>query len=76
MQLSEKQKNFSEFSVPFLESTSSFEHMEKKMMVIANVFPKLQTVKNFLTPRCKKRRFGTRLDSRHVKVSRTVVKSP
>ena len=63
MQLSEKQKNFSEFSVPFLESISSFEHMKKKMMIIANVFPKLQTVKNFVTPLCKKRRFGTRLDS-------------
>ena len=49
--------------------------LEKKMMVIANVFQKLQTVKNFVTPLCKKRRFRTRLDSRHVKVSRILAKS-
>ena len=30
MQLSEKRKNFSQFFVPFLESTSNFEHFEKK----------------------------------------------
>ena len=39
------------------------------MFVIANVFPKLQTVKLFVTPLRKKRRFETRLDSRHVNVS-------
>ena len=46
------------------------------MMALANVFPKLQTVKNFVTPLCKKHRFGTRLDSRHKKVSRILAKSP
>ena len=30
MQLSEKQKTFSEFFVPFLESTSNFKHFQKK----------------------------------------------
>ena len=30
MQLSEKRKTFSEFFVPFLESTSSFKHLEEK----------------------------------------------
>ena len=30
MQLSEKRKTFSEFSVTFLESTSEFKHFEKK----------------------------------------------
>ena len=49
--------------------------LNKKMMVIANVFPKLQTVKNFVTPLCKKCRFGTHLDSRQVKVSGIVAKS-
>ena len=43
--------------------------LKKKMMVIANVFSKLQTVKNFFTPLCKKCHFGTRLDSRRLKVS-------
>ena len=39
-QLSEKRKTFSGILVPFLESTSHFKHFEKKMIVIANVFPK------------------------------------
>ena len=30
MKLSEKRKNSSQFFVPFLESTSSFKHFEKK----------------------------------------------
>ena len=46
------------------------------MMVIANVFPKLQTVENFVTALCKKRRFRTRLDSQRVKVSRVLAKCP
>ena len=44
------------------------------MMVIANVFPKLQTVKNFVRPLCENPRFGTRFDSEHVKVSRILAK--
>ena len=31
MQLSEKQNNFSQFFVPFVESSSNFEHFEKKI---------------------------------------------
>ena len=49
--------------------------LEKKLMVLANMFPKLQTVKNFVTPLCKKHRFGTRLDSRNVKVAKLLAKS-
>ena len=30
MRVSEKRKNFSQFFVPFLESTSNFKHFEKK----------------------------------------------
>ena len=48
---------------------------KKKMMVIVNVFPKLQTVKNFIRPLCKNLRFGTRFDHPHVKVSRILAKS-
>ena len=50
--------------------------LKKNMMVIANLFPNFQTVKNFVTPLYQKRRSGTRSDSRHVKVSRIVAKSP
>ena len=45
-------------------------------MVRANVFPKLQTVKNFDRPPCKERRFGTRFHSEHVKVCQILEKSP
>ena len=46
------------------------------MMVMANLFPKLQTEKNFVTVLWKKRRFRTPLESEHVKVSRITAKSP
>ena len=39
------------------------------MIVLADVFPKLQTVKNFLRTLSKKRRLRTRIDSQHVKAS-------
>ena len=45
-------------------------------MVIANVFPKLQTVQNFDRPLCRRRRFGTRFYSQHVKVSQILAKPP
>ena len=55
MQLSEKQKAFSEFFIAFLECTSNFKHFEKKnMIIIAHLFPKLQTVKIFVRPLCVK----------------------
>ena len=50
--------------------------LKQKVMVIANVFPKLQTVKNFVRPLCKKRCFGTRFDTHHDKVSQILAKSP
>ena len=70
------EKHFTQCFVPFLESIPNFKHFLKMMMVSANVFPKLQTVKNFFKPLSKKRRFATRLDGRHVKVSRILAKSP
>ena len=75
MKLPEKRKSFCEFFVPFLEATSNLEHFGKKMMVIANMFPKLQTVKNFVKTPCRKCCFGTRLESQHVKVSRILAES-
>ena len=47
MQVSGKQKPFSEFFSAVLESRLNFEHFQKKKMtLIANVFPKLRTPKN------------------------------
>ena len=69
-QLSEKRKTFSQFFVTFPKATSNFKHFGNRMMVIANVFPILQTLKNFLRPLHKKQLFGTPFESQHGKVSR------
>ena len=45
-------------------------------MVIAKVILKLQTVKDFVRPFCKKHRFGTRSYSQNVKVCQVLAKSP
>ena len=45
------------------------------MTLIAYVFPKLQTGKNLVKQMSKKPRFGTPLDSQHVKGSQTLAKS-
>ena len=76
MQLSEKRKTFSEFLFHLWNLHEILNNLKKKIMVIANVFLKLQTVKNFVRQLCKKRRFGTRFDSQHVKLSRLPGKSP
>ena len=46
--LSQKQKTFSEFFSPFLKSTLNFERFQKKMTVIADVFPKLPSPKKVI----------------------------
>ena len=37
--LSQKQKTFSRFLSPFLKSTLNFEHFQKKINLIAELFP-------------------------------------
>ena len=49
MQLSQKQKTFSELFSASLKSRLNFEHIQKKMTLIPNVFPKLRTCKNLVT---------------------------
>ena len=48
---------------------------KKRKIVTANVFPKLQSVKDLARPLSKKRRFTTSFDSQQVKGSQTLVKS-
>ena len=48
MHLSQKQNNFSKFFSAFSESALNFEHFQKKMTLIAYVFPKLPTTKDVL----------------------------
>ena len=62
-------KNFLDFFDLFLESTSNINPFQKKVMVVANVFPKLQTCKNLVRRLSKKRRFKKPFVSQHVKPS-------
>ena len=66
---------FLSFFVPFMEHTLNFKHLQKKKIVLANVFPKLQNVEDLVRPLSKKRSFRTFFDSQHVKRSPTFVKS-
>ena len=49
MQLSEKLETFPRFFIAFLKSALNFEHFEKKMSLMAEVFPKLLTLKDVFT---------------------------
>ena len=57
MHLSQKQKIFSRSFFSFFELALNFEHFQKKMTLIAYVFPKLPTTKNVLRQVCKSSRF-------------------
>ena len=46
--LSEKQKTFFEFFSAFLKFTLNFEHFQKKMTLVADVFPKLPSPKKVI----------------------------
>ena len=49
--------------------------LKKRMIVIANIFAKLETVKNFFRPLSKKRRLRRHFESQHVKVSQILAES-
>ena len=76
MQLSEKQKKFSDFSLHFLNLNKKLNILKKKICVIVNVFPKLQTVKKLVRTLSKKRCFKTRFDGKHLKGSQILARSP
>ena len=55
MQLSRKQKTFSEFFSAFLKASLNFNiFKEKKMTLIADIFPKLRTTKSLVRSISKK----------------------
>ena len=55
MQLSRKQKTFSEFFSAFLKASLNFNiFKEKKMTLIADIFPKLRTTKSLVRSILKK----------------------
>ena len=75
MKLSLNPKTFSDSFLPFLDSSSNFKHFEKKMIVIATLFRKLQTLKDLVRPLSKNQPFRAPFYSENVKGSQTLVKS-
>ena len=75
MQFSLNPKTFSDLFAPFLESKSNSKHFEKKMIVIATLFGKLQTLKDLVRPLSKKHPFRAPFYSHNFKGSQTLVKS-
>ena len=73
MHLSQKEKIFFVFFSAFVESALNSEHFQKKMTVIAYVFPKLPTTKNLLRQMSKSSRFRERLDRRHGKWAEALI---
>ena len=75
MHLSEKQKSFSQFFCAFFKSSSNFEHFQKKMTLIAYVFPKLQTPKNVVRQMSQRSRLRRPLHRQHGKRAETLIQS-
>ena len=75
LQLSFKLKTFSNFFFCyFLNLHQILNILKKKMIVIATLFRKLQTVKDLVRPLFKKHRFRNSFDNQHIKESQTLVK--
>ena len=72
----ENEKHFPNFLFHLWNLHQISNILKRKVMVIANVFPELQTVKNFVRPLSKKRCFGRCFDSQHVNLSQLFAKSP
>ena len=75
MQLSLKQKTFSDFFCYFRNEHQILNILKKKMIVIATLLRKLQAVKDLVRPLSKKQCFRKPFDSQHVKGSQTPIKS-
>ena len=73
MHLSQKQKIFSEFFSAFFKSALYFEIFQKKMTLIAYVFPKLTTTKNVLRQMSKSSRFREPDDWGHGKWAKALI---
>ena len=75
MQLSKKQKTFSDLFSAFLEFTLYIKHIENKMTLIVYVFQKLETAKDLVRQMSKKSRFGRPFSKGDGKGSQTLMKS-
>ena len=75
MHLSQKQKGFCKLFCVFFKFISNFEHFQKKMTLIAYVFPKLRTPKNVVRQMLKKSRFRGPIDRQRGKQVKTLFQS-
>ena len=73
MQLSMKQKSFSQFVATFLKFTPNFENFEK--IHDPYVFPKLKTAKDVVRQMSKNLRFRTPFNGQSNRGSKTPLKS-
>ena len=67
MELSKKQKIYSQFLAPFLKSTSNYKQFEKMTTFICYLFLKLQTPKDLVRPISKKPHYRKPVDSHYIK---------
>ena len=74
MQFSRKQKTFSQFFCAFLKYSLNFEHFQKKMTLIAEVFPNLRSPKNNVRSMSIKSRFKGSFKKQHGKCAQTLFK--
>ena len=75
MHLSQKQNVFSQFFDAFFECALNFAHFQKKMTIIAYVFPKLPTTKDVLREMPNRSRLRRPLDMRHGKRAEALIQS-
>ena len=73
MNLSQKQKAFPEFFCALFKSTVNFEDFQKKIFLIADVFPKLRTPKDVVRKMSKKSRLIGPLDRQDGKRAETLI---
>ena len=67
MQFPRNKKTFSQFLAAFFKCSLKFEQSFKKITLIANVFPKLRTLKNLLQSISKKSPSGGTIGKQHVR---------
>ena len=75
MHLSQKQNIFSEFFSAFFQPALNFEHFQKKMTLIADLFSKLPTTKDSLRSMSKPSRLRGPLDRPHGKRPEILIQS-
>ena len=73
MHLWKKQTIFSQFFSAFSESALNFEHIQKKRIFMAYIFPKVPTTKNVLRQMSKSSRFTEPVDKRHGKWAEALI---